>query len=181
MHYRMIVHSDVSFFFFSSRRRHTRFDCDWSSDVCSSDLKIPIIPMSYGNARRFPEPMAAPSVPQSWQGALPFRYHAGPGPARARLHVKTERGARGFHRIWNTIGMIRGERWPDEWVVVGGHRDAWGPGARDNVSGTVCVLETARAFATLAREGLKRARTAGFATWEAEEWGLMGETGWGEG
>src|SRR6266478_6495124 len=28
------------FFFFSSRRRHTRFDCDWSSDVCSSDLKI---------------------------------------------------------------------------------------------------------------------------------------------
>src|SRR6266478_8188895 len=28
----------VFFFFFSSRRRHTRFDCDWSSDVCSSDL-----------------------------------------------------------------------------------------------------------------------------------------------
>src|SRR2546430_5421572 len=30
--------SGVIFFFFSSRRRHTRFDCDWSSDVCSSDL-----------------------------------------------------------------------------------------------------------------------------------------------
>src|SRR2546430_7679924 len=30
--------SDNCFFFFSSRRRHTRFDCDWSSDVCSSDL-----------------------------------------------------------------------------------------------------------------------------------------------
>src|SRR5205085_8542708 len=29
----------VGFFFFSSRRRHTRFDCDWSSDVCSSDLE----------------------------------------------------------------------------------------------------------------------------------------------
>src|SRR5205085_4647014 len=28
-------------FFFSSRRRHTRFDCDWSSDVCSSDLHLP--------------------------------------------------------------------------------------------------------------------------------------------
>ena len=142
--------------------------------------KIPIIPMSYGNARRFLEPMAGPSVPQSWQGALPFRYHVGPGPARARLHVKTERGARGFHKIWNTIGMIRGERWPDEWVVVGGHRDAWGPGARDNVSGTVCVLETARAFATLAREGLKPARTVVFATWDAEEWGLVGSTEWVE-
>src|SRR2546430_13657327 len=32
------VISLVCFFFFSSRRRHTRFDCDWSSDVCSSDL-----------------------------------------------------------------------------------------------------------------------------------------------
>src|SRR5256886_5516772 len=31
----------VRFFFFSSRRRHTRFDCDWSSDVCSSDLAWP--------------------------------------------------------------------------------------------------------------------------------------------
>src|SRR5438270_12700359 len=30
----------LCFFFFSSRRRHTRFDCDWSSDVCSSDLPL---------------------------------------------------------------------------------------------------------------------------------------------
>ena len=142
--------------------------------------RIPIIPMSYGNARRFLEPMTGASVPQSWQGALPFRYHVGPGPARAHLHVKTERGQRAFHKIWNTIGMIRGARWPDEWVVVGGHRDAWGPGARDNVSGTVCVLETARAFAALARDGQRPARTVVFATWDAEEWGLIGSTEWVE-
>src|SRR2546430_5640030 len=30
----------IDVFFFSSRRRHTRFDCDWSSDVCSSDLAL---------------------------------------------------------------------------------------------------------------------------------------------
>ena len=142
--------------------------------------RIPIIPMGYGNARRLLEPMTGPSVPQSWQGALPFRYHVGPGPVRARLHVKTERGARAFHKIWNTVGMIRGERWPDEWVVVGGHRDAWGPGARDNVSGTVSVLETARTFAALAREGQKPARTLVFVTWDAEEWGLIGSTEWVE-
>src|SRR2546427_4999062 len=34
------------FFFFSSRRRHTRFDCDWSSDVCSSDLKRPLVTLA---------------------------------------------------------------------------------------------------------------------------------------
>ena len=142
--------------------------------------RIPIIPMSYGNARRLLEPLEGASVPQAWQGALPFRYHVGPGPVRARLTVKTERGARAYHKIWNTIGIIRGQRWPDEWVVVGGHRDAWGPGARDNVSGTVAVLETARAFATLAQEGLRPARTLLFATWDAEEWGLIGSTEWVE-
>ena len=142
--------------------------------------RMPIIPMGYGNARRLLEPLAGPSVPQSWQGGLSFRYHAGPGPVRARLHVKTERGARAFHKIWNTVGIIRGERWPDEWVVVGAHRDAWSPGARDNVSGTVSVLESARAFATLARDGQRPARTLVFATWDAEEWGLIGSTEWVE-
>lgn len=142
--------------------------------------RIPIIPMSYGNARRLLEPLEGPSVPQTWQGALPFRYHVGPGPVRARLRVKTERGARAFHKIWNTIGIIRGTKYPDEWVVVGGHRDAWGPGARDNVSGTVSVLEAARAFATLAQAGARPARTILFATWDAEEWGLIGSTEWVE-
>ncbi len=142
--------------------------------------RIPIIPIGYGNARRLLEPLEGASVPQTWQGALPFRYHVGPGPVLVRLKVKTERGTRAYHKIWNTIGMIRGQRWPDEWVVVGGHRDAWGPGARDNVSGTVSVLESARAFATLAQGGLRPARTLLFATWDAEEWGLIGSTEWVE-
>src|SRR6266516_1274478 len=142
--------------------------------------RIPVIPMSYGNAGRFLERLKGPSVPQSWQGALAFRYHVGPGPARARLKVKTERGVRAMHPIWNTFGMIRGTRYPDQWLVVGGHRDAWGPGARDNISGTVTVLEVARAFATLAQQGIRPARTLVFATWDAEEWGLIGSTEWAE-
>src|SRR2546430_5988557 len=40
------VCKDTSFFFFSSRRRHTRFDCDWSSDVCSSDLLMIVLAAS---------------------------------------------------------------------------------------------------------------------------------------
>src|SRR6266545_3555306 len=98
----------------------------------------------------------------------------------ARRLVATERGARAMHAIWNTFGMIRGARYPDEWVIVGAHRDAWGPGAADNVSGTVTVLEAARAFAELARQGVRPARTVIFATWDAEEWGLIGSTEWVE-
>jgi N-acetylated-alpha-linked acidic dipeptidase len=142
--------------------------------------RIPVLPMSYGNARRFLERLAGPAVPQGWQGGLPFHYHVGPGPVRARLRVKTERGARAMHPIWNTFGMIRGARYPDEWVVLGAHRDAWSPGARDNISGTVTVLEAARAFAELARQGIRPARTVIFATWDAEEWGLTGSTEWVE-
>jgi N-acetylated-alpha-linked acidic dipeptidase len=142
--------------------------------------RIPVIPMSYGNARRFLERLGGTSVPQPWQGALPFRYHVGPGPVRARLHVKTERGARAMHPIWDTFAMIRGARYPDEWVVIGAHRDAWSPGAADNISGTVTVLETARAFAELARSGWRPARSVIFATWDAEEWGLIGSTEWVE-
>src|SRR2546427_7727753 len=39
------------FFFFSSRRRHTRFDCDWSSDVCSSDLNLAIAVAEWMDAK----------------------------------------------------------------------------------------------------------------------------------
>lgn len=142
--------------------------------------RIPVIPMGYRNARRLLWALGGPSVPQAWQGALPFRYHIGPGPARARLLVKTERGARAMHPIWNTFGMIQGDRYPDEWVIVGAHRDSWSPGANDNITGTVTVLEAARAFAALAREGIRPARTILFATWDAEEWGLIGSTEWVE-
>jgi N-acetylated-alpha-linked acidic dipeptidase len=142
--------------------------------------RIPVIPMSYGNAQRLLERIGGPSVPQAWQGGLPFRYHVGPGPGRARLHTQAERGARALHRIWDTFAVIRGATYPDEWVVVGAHRDAWSPGAADNISGCVTVLEAARAFAELARAGLRPARTIIFATWDAEEWGLIGSTEWVE-
>lgn len=142
--------------------------------------RIPVIPMSYGNAERILDAIGGPSVPQSWQGALPFRYHVGPGQVWVRLLVKTERGARAMHKIWNTFGLVRGARYPSEWIVVGAHRDAWSPGARDNISGTVTVLEAARAFATLARQGVRPARSILFATWDAEEWGLIGSTEWVE-
>src|SRR2546430_3498218 len=44
-------------FFFSSRRRHTRFDCDWSSDVCSSDLKTFFSPSCESLSSVLPQPL----------------------------------------------------------------------------------------------------------------------------
>ena len=141
---------------------------------------IPVVPIGYGNAEQIFTRLGGPPAPEGWQGGLPLHYHVGPGPARLRLRVRTQQGVRALHPIWNTFAMIRGSTYPDEWIVVGAHRDAWSPGAADNVSGTVTVLESARAFANLAREGIRPARTLLFVTWDAEEWGLIGSTEWVE-
>ncbi len=143
--------------------------------------RVPVLPVGYGSAGELLKPLAGADLPdQSWQGGLPFRYHVGPGPARARLVVDTERGDAALRPIYNTIAVLPGSTNPDEWVVVGAHRDAWGPGAIDNVSGTTSVLEMARGFARLAAQGLSPQRTVVFATWDAEEWGLIGSWEWVE-
>ena len=141
---------------------------------------IPVVPIGYGNAEKILSLLTGPSVPQSWQGGLPFRYHVGPGPAQVHLVLRVEQGGRAMHPIWDTFGMIRGATYPDQWIVMGAHRDAWGPGADDNITGTTTVLATARAFAELAKKGIRPARTIIFATWDAEEWGDVGSTEWVE-
>ncbi|MCH9014483.1 MAG: M20/M25/M40 family metallo-hydrolase [Gemmatimonadetes bacterium] len=139
--------------------------------------RIPVAPISYSAASELLEGIRGSDLPiQAWQGGLPFRYHVGPGPVVANLVVETESESEAFHPIYNTLAVLRGTKYPREWVIIGGHRDAWGPGATDNVSGTVSVLEAARAFAELARAGQRPERTIVFATWDAEEWGLIGST-----
>ena len=138
--------------------------------------RIPVVPISYGNAAELLRGVRGTAIPQSWQGGLPFRYHVGPGPVTARVSVATDTATAPYKTIWDTFGVIRGTEFPDEMVIIGGHRDAWGPGAADNVSGTVSVLEAARAVADLARRGMRPKRTIVFATWDAEEWGLVGST-----
>jgi len=138
--------------------------------------RIPIVPISHGNATELLRDVRGKAIPQSWQGGLPFRYHVGPGPVTARVAVATDSPTAPYKTIWNTFGIIRGSELPDEMVIIGAHRDAWGPGAGDNVSGTTSVLEAARALGALAKRGMRPKRTVVFATWDAEEWGLVGST-----
>jgi N-acetylated-alpha-linked acidic dipeptidase len=138
--------------------------------------RIPVLPISYGNATELLRGLTGKSIPQPWQGGLPFRYHVGPGPVQARIAVTTDAMTNPYKEIWDTFGIVRGSEFPDEIVMIGGHRDAWGPGAADNVSGTVSVLEAARAISEQVKAGKRPKRTIVFATWDAEEWGLIGST-----
>jgi N-acetylated-alpha-linked acidic dipeptidase len=138
---------------------------------------IAAAPMSYKDARRILINMNGPNAPPAWQGGLPFTYRLGPGPAKLHLIIKNDKEVR---TIWNVIGRIRGSEKPDELVVLGNHRDAWVFGGVDPSSGSASLMETARAFGELKREGWKPRRTLIFASWDAEEFTLTGSTEWGE-
>ena len=135
------------------------------------------IPLSYRDAAPILQAMKGPGVPQGWQGALPFRYHLGPGGVRVHLVSQQDYQRR---TIWDVIGKIKGTEDPENWVVVGNHRDAWVYGAVDPNSGTASMLEAVHGVGALIREGWKPKRSILFCSWDAEEEGLIGSTEWVE-
>jgi N-acetylated-alpha-linked acidic dipeptidase len=134
-------------------------------------------PMSYKDARRILERMGGPAAPVGWQGGLPFTYRLGPGPAKLHLVIDNDEEVRS---IWNVVGRLRGSELPNEYVILGNHRDAWVYGGVDPSSGTASLMETVRAFGELKRGGWRPRRTIIFASWDAEEFTLTGSTEWGE-
>ena len=140
-------------------------------------MKIPVLPISYGDAEPILRELAGPVAPAAWRGALPLTYHIGPGPARVRLQLAFEWD---LEPAYNVIARLEGDTYPDEWVIRGNHRDAWVFGAADPTSGTVAMLEEARAIGLLARNGSRPKRTIVYASWDAEEPGLLGSTEWVE-
>ena len=139
--------------------------------------KIPVTPLSYHDAAPILQHLNGPVSPREWQGSLPFTYHIGPGPVRVKMHLKQDYQ---FRTIWDVVGRVRGSELPDEWVVSGNHRDAWVYGAVDPNSGTAAMLEAVHGVGELLKSGWKPKRTMIFASWDAEEEGLMGSTEWAE-
>ena len=139
--------------------------------------KIPVLPISYGDAQPLLEQLTGPVAPEAWRGALPITYHVGPGPAKAHLAVSFDWD----HKpVYDVIARISGSTDPDEWVIRGNHHDGWVNGSQDPVSGMSPVLEEARGFAELLKGGWKPKRTIILAAWDGEEPGLLGSTEWAE-
>ncbi|KAI0335653.1 Zn-dependent exopeptidase [Cubamyces sp. BRFM 1775] len=81
--------------------------------------------------------------------------------------------------IWNSMAVIPGHI-HNQTVIIGNHRDAWVMGAVDPTSGTVSLHEVVRGFGALYRKGWKPLRNIVFASWDAEEYGMIGSTEWAE-
>src|SRR3989442_8150935 len=139
--------------------------------------RIPVLPISYGDAQNLLKALKGPIGPEAWRGSLPFTYHVGPGPAKVHLEVQSNWDIK---TLYDVVVKIPGSKYPDEWVVRGNHHDAWVNGAEDPVSGTVSLMEEARALGTLLKQGWKPSRTIIYCVWDGEEPGLLGSTEWAE-
>jgi N-acetylated-alpha-linked acidic dipeptidase len=139
--------------------------------------KIPVMPISYGDAQPLLAALKGPMAPQEWRGNLPIPYHVGPGPARVHLKLEFNWDLKPVNDV---IAKIPGSVAPDEWIIRGNHHDAWVNGAEDPVSGQAPLLEEARALALLLKQGWKPRRTIIYAAWDGEEPMLLGSTEWVE-
>lgn len=140
-------------------------------------LRIPVLPVSWADAKPLLEHLSGPVAPEPWRGALPITYHIGAGPAVAHLRVEFEWAER---PLYNVIATIPGSEFPNEWIVYGNHHDAWVTGASDPASGASVLLESARSLSVLLQAGWRPKRTIVLALWDGEEFGLIGSTEWVE-
>lgn len=139
--------------------------------------KIPVLPISYADAKPLLAALEGPVAPENWRGGLDITYRLGVGPAKVHMVVKANWDIK---PLYDVIARIPGSEFPDEWVIRGNHHDAWVNGADDPVSGAVAEMEEARAFGELLKQGWRPKRTLIYAVWDGEEPGLLGSTEWVE-
>jgi N-acetylated-alpha-linked acidic dipeptidase len=142
-----------------------------------SITKIPVLPISYGDAQPLLAALAGPMAPDEWRGSLPIPYHVGPGPAQVHLKVAFNWDIK---PVYDVIAKIPGSVEPNQWVIRGNHHDAWVNGAEDPISAQVSLLEEARGLSLLLKQGWKPRRTIIYCSWDGEEPMLLGSTEWVE-
>ena len=139
---------------------------------------IPVAPIPYGSAKEIFSRMQGDAVPNAWQGGLPYTYRLTGGPDLI-VNVSVEQ-PKEYTRITNVTGVVTGSEYPDEWIILGSHHDAWGFGATDPNSGTAMLLTLSESLGRLLDEGYRPRRSIMIAHWDAEEFMLIGSSEWVE-
>ncbi len=147
-------------------------------EAATTIMKIPTLPISYGDATKLLSKMDGRKAPASFRGALPLTYHLG-GTNAVKVHLVVK-SAWTRKPIYNVIATLKGAKYPDEWIVRGNHHDGWVFGAQDPLSGSVAMLSEAKALGGLLKAGWRPDRTVVYASWDGEEPGLLGSTEWVE-
>jgi N-acetylated-alpha-linked acidic dipeptidase len=140
-------------------------------------VRIPTLPISYGDAAHFMAALDGRVVPKDWRGALPITYRVGGSAARVHLQVKSDWSLK---TIYDVVAILKGSTLPDQWILRGNHHDGWVYGASDPQSGQVALLSEAKALGQLAASGWRPKRTLVYLSWDGEEPALFGSTEWAE-
>jgi N-acetylated-alpha-linked acidic dipeptidase len=146
-------------------------------EQAESAPKIMALALSWHDAKPLLENMDGRPAPESWRGALPISYRLGGDRVKVHLKIEMDNGIQPYYVV---EGHIRGAELPDEWIVLGNHRDAWVFGGVDPSSGTASMMELTRSLGALAKQGMRPRRTIVVCSWDGEEVGLTGSTEWGE-
>jgi N-acetylated-alpha-linked acidic dipeptidase len=141
-------------------------------------LKIPVLPISYADARHFLEALGGRVVPANWRGSLPITYHVG-GTSAATAHLVVQSDW-SLKTIYDVVATMTGSDYPNQWILRGNHHDGWVFGASDPISGHVALMAEAKAIGDLVRTGWRPRRTLVYLSWDGEEPGLLGSTEWAE-
>jgi N-acetylated-alpha-linked acidic dipeptidase len=166
-----------------STPKSPRLTLEEASDASNRDVSFPLLtiptqPLSAADAKPFLEKLGG--IP--WPGLnatayLPGGYHVGPGPAVVTMNITNSFEVR---NIQNHFGKIPGSIEPDRIILLGVHHDAWTYGGADPMSGSVAMLEVVRAYGQMYKAGWRPRRSIVFATWDAEEYALVGSTEFAE-
>src|SRR5262252_7815019 len=141
-------------------------------------LKIPVLPISYGDAEHFLAALGGRVAPPNWRGSLPITYHVG-GDDGALVHMAVKSDWP-LKTIYNVVAVMKGSAYPDQWIMRGNHHDGWVFGAADPLSGHIALMAEAKAIGALAAQGWRPKRTLVYLSWDAEEPMLLGSTEWAE-
>ncbi|HEY2356599.1 MAG TPA: transferrin receptor-like dimerization domain-containing protein [Phenylobacterium sp.] len=142
-------------------------------------LKIPCLPISYGDAQVLLASLDGPVAPASWRGALPITYHVGGSASGGQVHLAVKSDW-SLKTLYDVVGTLKGSEAPNDWIVRGNHHDGWVMGASDPLSGQIALLAEAKAFGALMKSGWKPKRTIVYTSWDGEEPMLLGSTEWAE-
>jgi N-acetylated-alpha-linked acidic dipeptidase len=146
-------------------------------DQVQTITKVPVMPISYADAKPFLMAMDGQTVPEAWRGGLPITYKTGPSKVMAHLALSFNWDRK---PLYDVVATIPGATFPDQWVIRGNHHDAWVNGAGDPISGASPELEEARALGELLKQGWKPQRTIMYCFWDGEEPALLGSTEFAE-
>jgi len=140
--------------------------------------KIPVTPIGYGEAQKIIGQMKGDPVPLLWQGGLPFTYRV-QGGENLIVNLKVDQ-PKNIVRVYNVVGKLKGSTFPDEWIILGCHYDAWGFGATDPNSGTAMLLSLSETLGKMVKAGFRPKRSILIGHWDAEEHGVIGSAEWVE-